>query len=291
LAASGAAGAAGSNKSARQKKSEVPPPPPLPPALFEGWVNIIPESEQLAAAAAEAEATNAKVGFFSGMVKTIKESAAQTDAKLLASVPLAIRKTAKNARYCAMGREGNCKMYSDEPTPANEKALVREVIPLFGCVCAMQQRAVNKLASKFGVSSDDAMLKQIKIADPSGRPLLLFTPFEPADLTQFLSAAQMSTIMPFEVPVEQQSLKVSSDVRPDTPVTDSPSAPLALAVSEDNCSPDNSLSADVSGSDLKGEPAVAAVQAPASEPASTPPALHPNAVAGMVSLRNQLLCC
>jgi hypothetical protein len=280
LAAAGAANSAGSSKSSRQKKSEAPPLPPLPPALFEGWVNVIPESEQLAAAAAEADAANAKVGFFSGMVKTIKESAAQTDAKLLASVPLAIRKSAKNARYCAMGREGSCKLYSDEPTPINEKTVVREVIPLFGCVCSLQQRAVNKLASKFGVSSDDAMLKQIKIADASGRPLLLFTPFEPADLAQFLSAAQMSAMTPHEDPAEQPSSKASSDADPDIPATDSPTAPLAPVPAGDNGSHDNVSCAIVAVSDVKGEPEVSSGHSPLCEPATPPPALHPNAVAG-----------
>lgn len=279
LAAAGAANSAGSSKSSRQKKSEAPPLPPLPPALFEGWVNVIPESEQLAAAAAEADAANAKVGFFSGMVKTIKESAAQTDAKLLASVPLAIRKSAKNARYCAMGREGSCKLYSDEPTPINEKTVVREVIPLFGCVCSLQQRAVNKLASKFGVSSDDAMLKQIKIADASGRPLLLFTPFEPADLAQFLSAAQMSAMTPHEDPAEQPSSKASSDADPDIPATDSPTAPLAPVPAGDNGSHDNVSCAIVAVSDVKGEPEVSSGHSPLCEPATPPPALHPNAVA------------
>jgi hypothetical protein len=115
IAATGASASAGASSSVRPKKSEPPPLPPLPPALFEGWVNIIPESDQLAAAASEAESATAKVGFFSGMAKTLKESVAQTDAKLLASVPLAIRKTAKNARFCAMGREGNCKLYGPPP--------------------------------------------------------------------------------------------------------------------------------------------------------------------------------
>lgn len=123
IAATGASASAGASSSVRPKKSEPPPLPPLPPALFEGWVNIIPESDQLAAAASEAESATAKVGFFSGMAKTLKESVAQTDAKLLASVPLAIRKTAKNARYCAMGREGHCKLYG--PPPLTTAPLLR----------------------------------------------------------------------------------------------------------------------------------------------------------------------
>lgn len=125
IAATGGSASAGASTSVRPKKSEPPPPPPLSPALFEGWVNIIPESDQLAAAASEAESASAKVGFFSAMAKTIKESAAQTDAKLLASVPLAIRKTAKNARYCAMGREGNCKLYSPLSPPLTTTPLLR----------------------------------------------------------------------------------------------------------------------------------------------------------------------
>lgn len=278
LAAAGAANASGTGRSSRQKKSELPPPPPLPPAMFEGWVNIIPESEQLAAAAAEADAANAKGGFFSGMVKTIKESAAQTDAKLLASVPLAIRKSAKNARYCAMGREGSCKLYSDEPTPTNEKLLVREVIPLFGCVCSLQQRAVNKLASKFGVSSDDAMLKQIRITDASGRPLLLFTPFDATDLSRFLSAAQMSAMTPHE---DAASSKVSSDAADILdPSSDSPTAPLAHVPPRDDGSPDDVSSAVVTISEVKGETDVVAGHSPSCEPTTPPPALHPNAVAG-----------
>jgi hypothetical protein len=279
VAASGASGSAGVNKSAKTKKSEPPPLPPLPAAMFEGWVNIVPEAEQLSAAAAEADAANAKVGFFSGMAKTIKESVSQTDAKLLASVPLSIRKTAKNARYCAMGREGSCKLYSDQPTPANEKTLVREVIPLFGCVCSLQQRAVNKLASKFGVNSNDAMLKQIKIVDASGRPLLLFTPFEPADLTSFLSAAQMSALMPYEQVAEENQSIAATGSDPDTPVTDSPTAPVLPHASV--AADDGDLSANgvaVTASDPNAE-AIVAVHAD-SEPASAPPALHPNAVVG-----------
>ncbi len=287
VAAASAAYSAGTSKSSRQKKSELPPLPPLPPALFEGWVNIVPESEQLAAAAAEADAATAKVGFFSGMVKTLKESVAQTDAKLLASVPLAIRKSAKNARYCAIGREGCLKMYSDEPTPANEKTLVREVIPLFGCVCSLQQCAVNKLASKFGVSSEDAMLKQIKIADDSGRPLLLFTPFEPTDLTQFLSAAQMSTMMPYVDAAEQQP-KVSSEAGTDAPTTDSPTAPLVPDVLGENGPSENVSSAIVAASNATGEVEVAAGHSSSCEPAEPPPALHPNAVAGELSFRGAL---
>jgi hypothetical protein len=287
IAASGAAGSAGASKSARLKKSEPPPPPPLPPALFEGWVNIIPEAEQLAAAASEAESANAKVGFFSAMAKTLKESAAQTDAKLLASVPLAIRKTAKNARYCAMGREGCCKLYSDEPTPANEKMLVREIIPLFGCVCSLQQRAVNKLASKFGVNSDDAMLKQIKLADASHHPLLLFTPFEPADLTNFLSAAQMSVLTPFEEHA-QPSLKLSTDTEPDVHATDSPAAPA---------SPPLTVAPDDGGSPIDTSIAAVVVSRPvtmgtalASDAAPAPSALHPNAVAGACVASRYIFC-
>jgi hypothetical protein len=284
-------GSAGVNKSARTKKPEPPPLPPLPAAMFEGWVNIVPEAEQVAAAAAEAETATAKVGFFSGMAKTIKESVSQTDAKLLASVPLSIRKTAKNARYCAMGREGSCKLYSDQPTPANEKTLVREVIPLFGCVCSMQQRAVNKLASKFGVNSNDAMLKQIKIVDASGRSLLLFTPFEPVDFTNFLSAAQMSALMPYEEAAEENPPIAATGSDPDTPVTDSPTAPVlphaSVAADDGDLSP-KALSVAVTASDPNGE-AIVAVHVD-SEPASAPPALHPNAVVGALFLLHSEHC-
>jgi hypothetical protein len=274
-----AAGA--SSKPLRQKKTEAPPLPPLPPALFQGWINIIPEAEQAAAAALEAEASNAKVGFFSGMAKTLKESVSQTDAKLLASVPLAIRKTAKNARYCAMGREGQCKLYSDEPTSANEKTLLREVIPLYGCVCSFHQRAVNKLASKFGISSDDAMLKQIKIADASGRPLLLFTPFESADFQNFLAAAQMTALMPCEEAVEQPASSVSLEEEEASSIESSPTA--LAAPSDAATSSAGAPLPSVAVFDSQGPSEIAAERSLTSESAVALPALHPNAVSGALS--------
>ena len=135
--------------------------------------------------------------------------------------------------------------------------------------------------SKFGVSSNDAMLKQIKIVDTSGRPLLLFTPFEPADLTNFLSAAQMSTLMPYEREAEENYSTVSTRSDPDTPVTDSPTAlvlPQAPIAPEDGDLSAKDLSIAVAASDPKEEAGV--VELADSEPASAPPALHPNAVAG-----------
>jgi len=326
VAAAAQAGSAAGSKASRPKKIEPPPLPPLPPALFEGWVNITTEAEQLAAAAADSDADSKKSGFFSGLAKTIKESASQTDAKILASAPLAIRKTAKGARcvaqmlrtpdalmfqiictfcvifwlqpppavsharccrYCAMGRQGQCKLYSDEPQPANEKTLIREVFPLFGCVSSMQVRAVNKLASKFGVSSDDANLKQIKIVDAAGRPQLLFTPFEPSDLTNFLSAAQMASMMPAEEFVEQPPTRASLDAEADSPVAAASSAsesPVAAAAAGDGSVAAEALSSAVASEacDVKSQPLDAAlnVPEPAAAAAAAPPALHPNAVAG-----------
>jgi hypothetical protein len=161
------------------------------------------------------------------------------------------------------------------------------VIPLFGSVCSLQQRAVNKLASKFGVNSDDAMLKQIKIADTTGRSMLLFTPFEPADLTQFLSAAQMSALMPHEEPVANPSSKHSADTDLDARVTespaDSPSAPApppASATADGGSSPANTPSAVISVSDPNGDAQIAGGNAAKPDAASAPPELHPNAVAG-----------
>jgi hypothetical protein len=302
VAAAGPAASAGGNKATRPKKIEPPPLPPLPPALFEGWVNITSEAEQAAAAADADSGEVKKSGFFSGLAKTIKESASQTDAKLLASAPLSIRKTAKNARYCAMGRQGLCKLYSDEPTSANEKNLIREVIPLFGSVCSMQVRAVNKLASKFGVNSDDAMLKQIKITDSSGRPQLLFTPFEPSDLTNFLSAAQMAAMMPAEELFDQPPTRAATDADADSPATGPPSAtesPVASAGAGDGESqlPVDSSSSGVASanSDPKSQSNDMGGQVAVSEAAAAAPALHPNAVAGKLPSPlpplQTLICC
>ncbi len=161
------------------------------------------------------------------------------------------------------------------------------MIPLFGSVCSLQQRAVNKLASKFGVNSDDAMLKQIKIADTTGRSMLLFTPFEPADLSQFLSAAQMSSLMPHEEPVANPSSKQSADMDLDAHVTespaDSPSAPAhppASATADDGSSPANTPGAVISASEPNGDAQIEGGNTANADAASAPPALHPNAVAG-----------
>jgi hypothetical protein len=159
-------------------------------------------------------------------------------------------------------------------------------------VCSLQQRAVNKLASKFGVSSDDAMLKQIKISDASDRPLLLFTPFEPADLTSFLSAAQMAAMMPHTEP-EQPSSRLSTDMDPETPATDSPTAlaqPLASVHPDEGGSSTSTSSAAVAISRQNGDDEVAARHTLVSDTAI---ALHPNAVAGaIVALHSSFsFCC